>query len=149
VRHSRSQLEAAVAEAAAHYTIERTLAFSQIQQESSWNEKAVNLKSGAMGLAQFMPATARELGLTNPFDGVASAWAYAKYMHSLLVRFDNDIVKALAGYNWGMGHVAKAVRQHGESWLKFAPRETREYVTKIMLRAQAEYIAAGEPMPAA
>ena len=149
MRHSRAQLEAAVAEAAAHYTIERPLAFSQIQQESSWNEKAVNLHSGAMGLAQFMPATAREMGLVNPFDGVASAWAYAKYMHSLLVRFDNDIVKALAGYNWGQGNLARAIKKYGESWRAHAPRETREYVTKIMLRAQAEYIAAGEPMPAA
>jgi hypothetical protein len=43
-----------------------------------------------------------------------------------------DTAKALAAYNWGPHHVARAIERWGESWLEHAPRGTRQYVNSII-----------------
>lgn len=61
---------------------------------------------GAEGIAQFMPATARDYGITNPFDPSQEIPAAARMMADLHREFGSWSL-ALAAYNWGSGNVAK------------------------------------------
>jgi soluble lytic murein transglycosylase-like protein len=96
-----------------------------IQAESAWNVRAVSPK-GALGLMQLMPATATDLGVTNPFDPEQNIRGGVKYLRFLLDRYDGNFELALAAYNAGPG----AVDRHGR---KVPPyRETQAYVRKIV-----------------
>lgn len=113
------------------YGIDRDVAYRQIFRESKFDPSAVSNK-GAVGIAQFMPDTARDYGLSNRLDPYASLDAWGHYMSDLLRQFDGNYSKALGSYNWGQGRVAKAVAQFGESWLSKAPQETIDYVDYIL-----------------
>jgi soluble lytic murein transglycosylase-like protein len=78
--------------------------------------------TGATGIAQFMPATAAELGV-NPVDPMQSIDAAGRYLNQLYARFGNW-TEAIAAYNWGQGNVQK-------KGLAKAPQETIDYVQKI------------------
>lgn len=95
----------AARDAAARYGIDPDIYVRQINQESGFNPHAVS-PAGAQGIAQFMPATARGIGLTDPFDPLASLDAGAKHMSALL-RNLGSYQLALAGYNAGAGNVKK------------------------------------------
>lgn len=102
----------------------------QINQESGFNPNALS-PAGAIGIAQFEPATAAGLGI-NPRDPVASLSAAARFMSSYVTQYNGDYAKALAGYNAGTGAVDNAVKNHGVDWLAYMPQETRNYVAKIL-----------------
>ena len=96
--------------------------------ESGFQPQAVSPK-GAQGLMQLMPATARDLGVADPFDPAANLDGGSRYLSSLVARYDGDLTKALAAYNAGMGAVAR----HGG----VPPyTETRNYVRKVLGRYQ-------------
>ncbi|WP_439069978.1 lytic transglycosylase domain-containing protein [Serratia nevei] len=95
--------------------------------ESSRGKRLLS-SAGAEGPFQFMPATGRDYGLNNRSDRLdfnKSSDAAARYLSDLLKRFDGDVRKAVAAYNWGPNRV-------GNLGLERAPRETREYLQKIM-----------------
>lgn len=83
--------------------------------------------AGAQGLFQFMPGTARDMGLrgNDVFDPVKSAEAAARYLSMLLQKNGGDLSKALASYNWGIGNVQK----YG---MALMPQETRQYIPKVL-----------------
>jgi soluble lytic murein transglycosylase-like protein len=83
-------------------------------------------RKGAIGLAQLMPATARDLGV-NPMDPVANLNGGARYLRQLLDQFDGNVEKALAAYNAGAARVRTAGGVP-------AIAETRNYVTSIVRR---------------
>jgi soluble lytic murein transglycosylase-like protein len=94
-----------------------------IQQESGFNQYALSPK-GAMGLMQLMPATATELGVTDPYNPAQNIRAGVAYLKELLAKFAQNIELALAAYNAG----PTAVQKYG----KVPPyRETKDYVTRI------------------
>jgi hypothetical protein len=92
-----------------------------IWQESRFRPYAVS-PVGARGIAQFMPATARERGLDDPFDPIAALHKSAGFLRDLRNQFGN-LGLAAAAYNGGPGRV--------QAWLKGRgglPTETRQYV---------------------
>lgn len=108
------------------------------EAESSLNP-AARSPVGAKGLFQFMPETAKSLGLSTVLpdqrtDPDKSAQAAARYLRKLYARF-GDWPLALAAYNAGEGRVGRALtRGGGSSFAQVAaglPAETRMYVPKV------------------
>lgn len=87
--------------------------------------------AGAKGHFQFMDPTAEQYGVTNPYDLVQSATGAANYLHDLLAKYQGDIKKALAAYNWGGGNLDKDLAQHGDKWMDFLPKETANYLVNF------------------
>lgn len=85
---------------------------------------------GAVGIAQFMPATAKEEGV-NPLEPLASITAAARYL-AKLYRIAGTWQKAVASYNWGIGNVTRTAKARGADWLAYAPTETKNYVREIL-----------------
>jgi transglycosylase-like protein with SLT domain/D-alanyl-D-alanine carboxypeptidase-like protein len=112
-----------IADAAQHYNVSATLLAAQLYAESTFNPFARS-KVGAIGIAQFMPATARAYGLTDPTDPIASIDAQARLMRDLLREFAT-IPLALAAYNAGPAPVRACgcVPPYAE---------TQGYVTRIL-----------------
>jgi soluble lytic murein transglycosylase-like protein len=117
------QFAAALTQAATSANLSPTLLSAVVWQESRWNPQAVSPK-GAVGLAQLMPATARDLGV-NPADPVANLIGGARYLRYLLDEFDGNVEKALAAYNAGPARVRNAGGVP-------AIAETRAYVASIV-----------------
>ncbi len=92
-----------------------------IWRESSFRSGARS-QAGAQGIAQFMPATANERGLVDPFDPEAAIPASASYLSELKSRF-GSLDLAAAAYNAGPGRIAKW--KSGQASL---PGETRAHV---------------------
>lgn len=86
---------------------------------------------GAVGIAQFMPATAADEGV-DPLNPVASINAAGKYLKKLAVAFNGDWSKAVAAYNYGIGNVRKKVKAYGPNWAANLPAETKQYVKGIV-----------------
>ena len=109
--------------AAAKYGIDPKIVSAVMQAESGGNPNAVS-RTGAQGLMQLMPSTARSVGVTNPFDPAENIDGGARQIASLLSEFGGDLDLALAGYNAGSG----AVKRFGG--IPPYP-ETQSYVRKI------------------
>jgi len=95
-----------------------------IWQESRLQRDAIS-RVGALGIAQFMPRTAAEAGLLDPFDPRQAIPASARLLHTLREHFGN-LGFAAAAYNAG-------ARRVGE-WLDRGhalPSETRNYVLRV------------------
>lgn len=101
-----------IQESAKNYGVPPTLLKAVLQQESGFNSSAIgkavkNKKTGkisyAQGVAQFMPDTAQELGVKDPFDPGEAIPKQAKYLRQLLDNNKGDISKALNIYSGGMG----------------------------------------------
>lgn len=104
------------------FGIPQGLLAKQQQAESNFNPNAVS-PVGARGIAQFMPATAKQYGI-DPTDPIQSSQGQARMMSELLTKYKGDVPSALAAYNWGQGNVDKKGLQN-------APEETRNYIAKI------------------
>uniref|UniRef100_UPI001FF39BA1 lytic transglycosylase domain-containing protein n=2 Tax=Enterobacterales TaxID=91347 RepID=UPI001FF39BA1 len=110
----------------AMYNLPAGLLRSVALTESRGDQFAIS-GAGAQGLFQFMPGTARDMGLrgNDVFDPVKSAEAAARYLSMLLQKNGGDLNKALASYNWGIGNVQK----YG---MALMPQETRQYIPKVL-----------------
>ncbi|WP_116430752.1 lytic transglycosylase domain-containing protein [Klebsiella pneumoniae] len=100
---------------------------SSVAATESGGDPFAESKAGAKGLFQFMPGTAKDMGLKgrDVFDPHKSADAAGRYLRFLLDATGGDLEKALASYNWGLGNVQKKGMDN-------LPSETRNYVPKVM-----------------
>jgi membrane-bound lytic murein transglycosylase D len=109
--------------------------------ESGFQPQALNGKSGAGGMWQFMPTGAYGLARTGwvdeRFDPEKSSRAYARYIKSLYNQF-GDWYLAMAAYDWGPGYVQRSVMRTGyaDYWELYRrnalPQETKNYVPGII-----------------
>jgi soluble lytic murein transglycosylase len=131
-------------------SVERALALALTKQESSFNAGAVST-SGALGLMQLLPGTARDVAgrLNVPFiqDKLTRDPAYnvqlgSQYLGEMLQRFGGSYEIAAAAYNAGPNRVARWLEAGNDprtgkidmvDWIEMIPfRETRNYVQRIM-----------------
>jgi hypothetical protein len=115
------------AQAGARYGVDPSLLAAVASQESGFDAGAVS-SAGAEGLMQFMPSTARGLGV-NPFDPASSINGAARYLSGLQSQFGSTSL-ALAAYNAGPG----AVGRYGG----IPPyAQTQNYVRSVLSKAEA------------
>jgi hypothetical protein len=116
------QYETALVKASQRWSISAALLAAQIRAESNFNPDARS-PVGALGLSQFMPATAASYGI-DPLDPAQAIDGQAHLMHDLLRQFA-DVKLALAAYNAGPGNVSPCM------CIPAFP-ETQAYVAKIL-----------------
>lgn len=105
-----------------------------IWQESRFDTSSVS-RAGAQGIAQFMPATARERKLANPFEPIQALHEAARLLKELRTQFGN-LGLAAAAYNAGPHRVREWLAGLGH-----LSRETRDYVQTVTGRRVEEWAA--------
>lgn len=123
---------ATIAAAEQRHGIPQAMLARLLYQECRWRDDIISgrLRSpvGAIGIAQFMPATARELGI-DPLNTDQAIDGAGRYLAGLFRKFGNWS-QALAAYNWGQGNVQR-------KGLGAAPAETRAYYSEILADVNA------------
>jgi soluble lytic murein transglycosylase-like protein len=100
-----AQVRTWIKQASTKHNLDPSLVQALIEIESGGDAAAVSPK-GAQGLMQIMPGTARDLGLSDPFDPSANIDAGSRYLREQLKTF-GDVRLALAAYNAGPEAVRK------------------------------------------
>jgi hypothetical protein len=131
------QYRAPLLHSGSRWNVSPGLLAAQLMTESGFNPRAVS-PAGALGIAQFMAATARSYGLSDPFDPIAAIDAQAHLMSDLLQRF-HSVPLALAAYNAGAGAVAAC------GCVPPYP-ETRAYVARILALADGAGVLLSPPL---
>ena len=117
------QFDALIVAASKKHLLSAALIKAVVMAESGMNPNAKS-HAGAQGLMQLMPATAKGLGVENPWDPAQNINGGSKYLRKNIDRF-GDVRLALAAYNAGPGNVLK---------YKGIPpfEETQVYVERVM-----------------
>jgi len=92
--------------AAKYYQVDANLVRAIIHAESHFRVNAIS-KQGAQGLMQLMPATAKELGVNNPFTAKENIQGGVKHLAKLLKKYHGNVRMVSAAYNAGEGSVRK------------------------------------------
>lgn len=122
--------DALIVESANSYGVSPDTLYKLLYQESRFREDIITGKTkspvGALGIAQFMPATAiQELGSINAaLDPKRAIPGAARYL-AKLIKATGSVSAGVAAYNWGIGNVQR-------QGLARAPRETVNYVSAIV-----------------
>ncbi len=114
--------EALMSSLESQYALPAGLLARMYKKESANGTQLVSPK-GALGPFQFMPSTAGQYGVTDPYDFNQSATGAARYLSDLYKKY-GDWQQATAAYNWGPGNLDR----YG---LGRAPAETRDYVSSV------------------
>lgn len=117
-------LDRLIVETATRHEIDPLLIYLVMREESGFNQRAVS-RTGARGLMQLMPATARQLGVRNINNPGENVEAGTRHLRSLIEVFGGDVNLALAAYNAG----ESAVWRYGGRIPPYP--ETRRYVWRI------------------
>jgi soluble lytic murein transglycosylase-like protein len=129
-------IKQAIQRAAARYGVPSDLIHSVIRCESNFKADAVS-PAGAQGLMQLMPGTARDLGVSDPFDIQQNIDGGTRYLRQMLDRFEGKVGMALAAYNAGPGTVSR--------YGGIPPyQETRTYIKKVL-----QFAGSSEAVPLA
>jgi len=124
LKTSKAEISSIVNTVSGKYKIDEKLVMAVINQESAFNPNAVS-KAGAKGLMQLMPATAKEVGVLNPFSPTQNVEGGVRYLKFMMDKYNGNLILALAAYNAGSANVDK---YGGVPPFK----ETQQYVKKIL-----------------
>lgn len=121
---------------------------SAVMHQESAGDPHAESHVGAKGLFQFMPGTARDMGLTDRTEPQSSALAAAKYLKQLYARYNKNIELTLAAYNWGLGNVDNYLKRQGKDnkndferyRLTRMPNETQNYIARVKLLQTTYYL---------
>ena len=146
-------------------TVDPAVALGIIRQESSFDIGAIS-PSGARGLMQLMPFTARAVAkqLGSPVtlvsltsDPTQNMRLGTTYLAQLLARYDNSLPLAIAAYNAGEHRVDQWLPEYGDprtgpinmvDWIELIPfNETRNYVQRVLENIVVYRARRGESTP--
>jgi soluble lytic murein transglycosylase-like protein len=121
---TRAEMQEMLATAGSRHNVDADLLASVVKAESGGQVRAVS-RTGAQGLMQLMPGTAKEQGVDDAFRADENIAGGTAYLDQLLTRYHDNVALALAAYNAGPAAVDK---YHG-----IPPyRETRAYVARVI-----------------
>lgn len=138
---SREEICSAMELAALEHKIPMEFFGRLIWQESRHNAVAVS-HAGARGIAQFMPGTAADIGLKDPFDPVTSLLKSAEFLRMLHKKFGN-VGLAAAAYNGGPGRLERWLETRAKNKKAALPKETQDYVRIITGKRVDEWVGVG------
>ena len=124
LRFTHETLRPVIMKAATVYNLDPALIAAVIRSESAFDARAVSW-AGAQGLMQLMPATARDMGVTDSFDPEQNVMGGSRYLRLMLNEFGGDLSLALAAYNAGPNRVKR-------NWAIPNIPETQNYVVIVM-----------------
>lgn len=118
----------ALLRAAQRHDVPTRLAFAIAKAESDFIPYRIS-HTGAMGVMQLMPDTARSLGVRDPFHPEENADGGVRYLARLLKRYGGNMRRVAAAYNAGPGRVPRVGNYR-------VPGETRHYVDRVIRYAR-------------
>ena len=124
IYRSREEICDALTEAARSNDLPAPFFIRLLYQESGFRPSVIS-SAGALGIAQFMPETAADRGLDNPFDPLQAIPESARLLRDLSRKFGN-LGLAAAAYNAGPKRVEDWLAKKGK-----LPQETQHYVKTI------------------
>ncbi len=125
IKSNRIRYTPLIREIARKVRLKPSLLHAVIEAESAYDPRARS-RTGARGLMQLMPGTARRYGVYDSWDPKSNLAGGATYLRDLLEMFEHDLRLALAAYNAG----ENAVKKYGN---KIPPYpETQAYVSRVL-----------------
>lgn len=96
-------------------------------------------RHGEVGPLQIKPSTARKPGVKGVksidpkklYDPAENRRFGEELLRGLYKQYDGDLNKAISAWNWGQGNTDKAIKKHGDDWIKRPPQRTQNYFKKI------------------
>ncbi len=124
IPRSREEICGTLLEVARSNNLPASFFIRLLYQESSFRFGIIST-AGALGIAQFMPETAADRGLDNPFDALQAIPASARLLRDLYLRFGN-LGLAAAAYNAGPKRIQEWLAKRAS-----LPEETQNYVKAV------------------
>ena len=141
ITRSRAEICDSLTDAAQNNNLPAAFFIRLLYQESGFRPGTVS-RAGAEGIAQFMPETAADVGLDNPYDPVQAIAASARLLRGLAQQFGN-LGLAAAAYNAGPKRIQAWLTKKGK-----LPAETQDYVKTITGRPAENWTLAAAGSPA-
>jgi Transglycosylase SLT domain len=121
---TQAEMQGMLVSAGSRHNVDADLLASVVKAESGGQVRAVS-RTGAEGLMQLMPGTAKEQGVADAFRPEQNIAGGTAYLDELLTRYHDNVAFALAAYNAGPAAVD---RYHG-----IPPfHETQAYVARVI-----------------
>ena len=133
--------ESLVTTKAKEHGVDPMLASYILNKETGNMKNPENARSsaGAMGIAQFMPATAKQYNI-NPDIPEEAAVGMSKHLKHLVNTFGDPKIAAIA-YNWGEGNTKKWLNAGAD--MNKLPKETKKYVASLAQGGEVKHFAEG------